>query len=271
MYLIKDYLPPVVTKSIRAIKNKRKIYRTFHDALKDCKTKGYDSNALAEMIFAKTKNYRDSFKTQTSKNLSTSESFLAASIAKINQSKIKVLDFGGALGTHYFFIRNFFPDIEFDWSIIEMPALVQKGQLLEEPKLKFYEFEHFNTQDKQSFDLVLTSGAIQHVPQPDETIQFLLSVHAKWLIFLRGGFSYDPNHFWVIHKTWYRDNGPGAKPKGMKDGLVDFPFAIVSKSKFEQQLNKEYLEKASMVDNTGLLEIAEKQCVGLNRLYLKYD
>lgn len=268
MYLLKDYLPPIVTRSIRQLKNKRVIYPSFEAAQKDCKTQGYDSEALAEMVYVKTRNYREALRhQQTVQSLSVSEAFLAASIAKMRLSRIRVLDFGGALGTHYLFAKQFFPEILFDWTIIEMPAMVKRGKMLDEPNLHFETFEQSNWVESQYFDLVLSSATLQHVPNPTQSLQFLLARQAPWMLFLRCGLTLEPQHFWVIHQAMHKDNGPGEKPADLVDGLADFPFALLSKAEFDAQLEGKYLQIMQMTDPSGLLEIQEKQCLGLNRLY----
>lgn len=267
MYLIKDYLPPVLTRSLRALKNNRKIYSSFVQAKRACNSEGFEGQALVDMVFFKTQKYRETLKKDMISNLSISESFLVATIAKMNQSHIRVLDLGGAFGAHYFFIKNFFPHITFDWVIIETSAIAKKGHELNEKNLTFVDFENMNKDQFKNFDLILTSATLQHVPNPTDTIEFLLSLNAPWLVFLRASFCADPDHFWVIHKSWYSDSGPGPKPEGMKDGLSEFPFALISKQIFEKKLQAYYKEVFCIADNSGLLEIQGKNCIGFNRLY----
>lgn len=267
MYLIKDYLPPILTRSLRALKNNQKIYASFAQAKKACSSEGFEGQALVDMVFFKTQQYREALKQKTISNLSISESFLIATIAKMNQSHIRVLDLGGAFGAHYFFIRNCFPHINFDWVIIETSAIAKRGAELNEKNLSFIAFENIDKAQLSDFDLILTSATLQHVPSPTETLEFLLSLNAPWLVFLRFSFCLEAEHFWVIHKAWYSDSGPGPKPEGMKDGLSEFPFALVSKSIFEKKIHARYKEIFCISDNSGLLEILGKECAGFNRLY----
>ncbi|MCS5707704.1 methyltransferase, TIGR04325 family [Candidatus Berkiella cookevillensis] len=267
MYLIKDYLPPVLTRSLRALKNHRKIYSSFAQAKAACNSEGFEGQALVDMVFFKTQQYREVLKQKTISSLSIPESFLVATIAKMNQSHIRVLDLGGAFGAHYFFIRNFFPHISFDWVIIETSAIAKRGSELNDKNLSFIAFENIDKTQLGSFDLVLTSATLQHVPDPTETLEFLLSLNAPWLVFLRSSFCLDAEHFWVIHKSLYSDSGPGPKPEGMKDGLSEFPFALVSKQIFEKKMQVRYKEIFCISDNSGLLEILGKECIGFNRLY----
>lgn len=266
---MKDYLPPIIARQLSAIKNRRRFYSNFEQALKDCKTKGYDSEQLAAMVYQKTKNHIVTLQQHLPITITPIDGFLATAIAKINQKSLRVLDIGGALGTHYFVVKHLLPQITLDWTIIEMPAMVEKGRQLNQAGLQFHTQDSFSKcpAEQKAFDLVFSSATLQHVPEPNQTLDFMLSFQAPWLLFLRCGFTLEPENFWIIHKAWFTDNGPGKKPEGVADEIADFPFALLAKSQFESQINLRYQEVMSTNEPSGVIPLLEKQCIGMNRLY----
>lgn len=269
MQFLKDYLPPVVTRNLQNLKNRKNVYSSFQETVNNCKTDGYASDRIADIVYEKTIFYRDNLNQNQIKTLSAREIFLIASIAKMNIQRIKVLDFGGALGAHYFFAKHFFPDITFEWVIIEMPTMVNKGLSLDEPNLYFKTFEQIKEEKQSDFDLVLTSATLQHLPEPIEGLKFLIDIQAPWLLFLRCGFALDSNQFWVIHRARYADNGPGTKVIEYGDEMVDFPFALISKTEFENVISQKYEEIMNINDNTSVLDVQGSETVGMNRFYGK--
>ncbi|MFT3830062.1 MAG: methyltransferase, TIGR04325 family [Opitutaceae bacterium] len=80
---------------------------------------------------------------------------------------LRVLDFGGALGTSYWRHRGFLSDGgNWEWDIVEQPSFVVAGQAhLADPKLRFFETAA-EAERVGPHDLVLCSGVLQYLEDP---------------------------------------------------------------------------------------------------------
>ena len=104
--IISMILPPFLISFMRLIrKNNSKTYLTFQDALFDCQNLGYLDSKIVNHVKSKTqKLVSESFE-----NYELSESDLRILLMAFRASQrgsLKVLDFGGAAGYHYFLFKK---------------------------------------------------------------------------------------------------------------------------------------------------------------------
>ncbi len=88
-------------------------------------------------------------------------------IAAQNNGKLRVLDFGGALGSTYFQNKSFLDTLPYvEWNIVEQPHFVEAGnQYITNNELKF----HNSIKEclkKHKIDVILLSSVIQYVEEP---------------------------------------------------------------------------------------------------------
>lgn len=76
-----------------------------------------------------------------------------------HRDRLRVFDFGGALGHHLAFLQVLFPDLAFEYSCRETPRVAAEGQKLH-PQVRFVADDAWTT---QSFDLVMASNSFQYV------------------------------------------------------------------------------------------------------------
>lgn len=264
--LYQQLVPPIAKTLLRKILPPIKVYKDYEriqNALK--KYQGYDSDALIDIVLHKTKKYIENLHKEPPL-LENHHLFLLTILGIIaNKSKLKVLDFGGAFGTHYFIAKTFFPEHSFEWTVIELPQVVQRAEVLKNAELTFLDLGNDFTQ-KFEVDLVLTSGTLQHMPQPMKALAFLTAQQAPFLALLRLGLNMSFNDVWVIHKARFQDCGPGAPLNNCQNELAAFSFCMMSAQKFDECLSA-YQLKLSNVDNSGILSVPDYQIRGFNRLY----
>lgn len=106
---------------------------------------------------------------------------------------LRVLDFGGSLGSTYFQCRGFLSGLAgVRWSIVEQPEHVRCGQQeFANESLRFYESVESCLQVERP-DVLLLSGVLQCLPTPYETLAELLRHDFEYVLldrtaFLRGG------------------------------------------------------------------------------------
>jgi len=100
----------------------------------------------------------------------------ALQFAMRDQSATSILDFGGALGGHYFYLRHLLPPVT-RWTVVEMPATARLGSA---------EFADgtlvFEPEPKGAPDVILASTALQYTPSPYDYLSALQALGASFLI-----------------------------------------------------------------------------------------
>ncbi len=160
------------------------------------KTDGYQSHIILDKIknaVLKVKNNdaayeRDSVlfdKIQYSWPLST----YLLKIAIDNANELKVLDFGGSLGSSYFQNAEFFVGLNnIKWSIIEQPHFVSIGNNeISDGKLSFYTSIE-EALEISNYNLLLLSSVIQYLKEPYKWIVNFINYNFEYIIVDRTGF-----------------------------------------------------------------------------------
>jgi len=272
---LNDFAPPVFGKILRKIIKEKKVvvYKDYEEAFKNCKTtNAYENSDLCQMIGEKTINYRNYLKERPCK-IKPSSFFLASSIyghlLSNSSSKITVLDFGGACGTHYFETRPLFDErIKFDWNVVETTGMVNsaKNHGLESEELHF--FDNIENVVKK-VDLLHSSGALQYVPNWSLFLEKLACVNAERMLFTRMMFSENDRTFIMIQKSRMQDSGPGKMPEKYVDRIIECPHTTISFKDFLERLEKSYSLEWIFEDNSGSYKIDNEKIIGRGLLFYK--
>jgi putative methyltransferase (TIGR04325 family) len=93
-------------------------------------------------------------------------SFVALSLA-ISRKELNVIDFGGACGIHYFFVKVLFGNrVSLRWHVVETPRMGSAAVDMEDGQLKFFDDLEKAKSELGRVDLLFSSGALQCVSQP---------------------------------------------------------------------------------------------------------
>ncbi len=265
--LLDQLAPPIAKKIIRNLLKPVKVYDDFNSANQAVKNLGYDDDTLIDIIFLKTKRFIEEIIQNPSRPLEVHNLFLLSIVGIINQKqKLKVLDFGGAFGTHYFIAKAFFAHLDFEWTVVELPQVIERGRQFENAELKFLDIEGNFDKTVGDFDLVLTSGTLQHMPEPEKTLAFLCRHNAPYLALLRLGVNLTQKDVWIIHKARFQDCGPGPMPANHTDGIAAFPFCLMSMDKISKALYNHRLILSNN-DASGTMSVPGYPIQGFNQLY----
>ena len=184
---IKDFVPPILIRLVKRIigLDNTKEYVDYYQALKECTSFSYGDFDFCRMIADKTMIYKQGLKKPH--YLKPNESFLLAAIGQYinNNSKtsLKILDFGGACGSHYFEIKRFLPaDLSLKWIVVETDQMVKSAVNM---NLQNNELNFINSIDdiKIKIDFIHSSGALQCVSDPYEIISKLITIDASCMLF----------------------------------------------------------------------------------------
>ena len=108
-------------------------------------------------------------------------------VAVENNNELNILDFGGALGSHYFQNKDFLKPIKINsWAVVEQPHYVEAGnEKIADGILNFK-----NTIDEvDGANVLLLSGVLQYLPNPYDWIEKFIQKGIDYIIVDRTAFS----------------------------------------------------------------------------------
>ncbi|WP_276485255.1 methyltransferase, TIGR04325 family [Paraflavitalea pollutisoli] len=164
-------------------------YTSWEDALRH--TSGYDAPAILEKVKEATLQVkrgdavyeRDSVlfdKIEYSWPLLANLLFVASR----NKQSLKVVDFGGALGSSYFQNRSYLAHLKhLEWNVVEQENFVSAGRAhLQDSTLRFfYSVEEYLTLHGTP-DVILLSCTLPYIERPYQLLEQLLSYNIPFLL-----------------------------------------------------------------------------------------
>lgn len=168
---------------------------------------------------------------------------LLASLLKVaveNDNKLKVLDFGGALGSHYFQNKKFLQPIKIEkWTVIEQKHYVDMGkERIADGVLNFA----YSIEDVHDADVLILSCVLQYLPDPYEWLEKFISRKVPYIIFDRTAFSTEGCDRLTLQKV----------PPEIYD--AQYPAWFLDKSKVFSMIQKKYELIAEFQDTIDLVK-----------------
>lgn len=127
---------------------------------------------------------------------------LLASLFKVaaeNQNSLKVLDFGGALGSHYFQNRGFLKPVKIEsWTVVEQPHYVKAGsEQVADGVLSFVE----SIDEVKNADVLILSSVLQYLKAPYEWLDKFIEKGIKYIIIDRTALSLEGRDRLTLQKV----------------------------------------------------------------------
>jgi len=149
--------------------------------------------------------------------------------------ELKVLDFGGSLGSLYWQHRKFFAGLKVSWGVVEQPEFAAVGQELDQSSIDFFP-SVTDYLKSETPNVVLLSSVLQYLPNPEQTLRELLATPADTVILDRTPIStvtsnvpclqVVPQHIyagsypaWIFSNTWLRNQLAGWEVVAEFDGI----------------------------------------------------
>ncbi len=197
--IIKSLIPPILLDTIKKIKSNKYgwkgDYQTWEEAQNDAT--GYDTDKILQTVKAsllKVKSgeavyERDSVifeEIQYSWQLLTGLMFCSAKMGGV----LKVVDFGGSLGSTYYQNKKFLDRLDdVSWSIVEQKHFVDVGkEEFEDDRLKFF-YSVNECIKKEKSNILLLSSVLQYIEKPYELLDDILKNDLKYILIDRTPFS----------------------------------------------------------------------------------
>jgi len=231
------FVPPILLDLVARRRPSAKTYETYEAALADADS--YEDPLLTELVAAKGKQFAENL--QSTNELDYSHlRILLALVGSPTSQPLRILDFGGGSGTHYWVAKKLLGEsVELDWRVVETPAMVEavKRYELANNELTFYS----NVQDATAgvtFDAVYASSSIHYTPEPYKTLEELCNISSRRLIITRTPMASRGEV--LLQKSLLKDNGPGPVPpsfeKEIQNRTVSYPVTVLSFSRTKSAL-----------------------------------
>ncbi len=232
--LAKDLLLPTIRRLTKS-KKLSTVYSSYEAAIKQAD--GFEDPALTKVVVAKGKIFASNLVNNKNIDLMALRSVLGVASA-LTSKTLKVVDFGGAAGAHYFIAKSILgKEIIIDWRVVETPAMANEAikQGLQNDELSFYSSIESATCGEE-FDLVFASSSVHYTPRPYDVIRSLLSVKSKKFVLTRTAISNSEKV--LLQKSTLSGNGIGPIPEelSLKDKTISYPVTVLSKNKVEDVL-----------------------------------
>jgi putative methyltransferase (TIGR04325 family) len=231
--------------------------RTFashREAAAHCEGFGYETTELVELIFQKTEAYRARCSRSGPPTMGLPESLLLAALGMAigrDPGVVRVLDFGGACGAHYFLTRAIFPGSpRLDWRVVETPAMFARAAALGDDELRFFPSIEAATEGFDDVDVVHSSSALQYTANPAEVLDSLLNLKAPMIVLTRLPLTTAAAPRIEIQESRLIDNGPGPVPPGIQvaDKRARYPITFLPQAAFEAQFARAYALTTNVAD-----------------------
>lgn len=258
--------PPAATEAATTLERTR--FASYADALSYCSEGAYENSDIVRVVLEKTRIYRDRLASRSEPlSLQPQAAFgLCALAAAAGPHPLRVLDFGGACGAHYFAARALLPSTSrLDWIVVETPEMVRRaGPVLTDAELRFSSDLRDAAAALGSIDLLYTSGTLQCLENPYEYLDTLLSLPARNYLFNRLGLTMGHADVFGTHESWLHLNGPkGPLPPGIEDKKVRNPYVFPRHARVIEAIARTCEIVATFEDPSGIFPIGNEPLVGL--------
>ncbi len=240
-------------------------FDSYQEALQYCSGGAYEQEQLIKLILEKTIRYAESLDREPLEISATQAYSLLALIKPITnqQEVIKVLDFGGACGAHYFHIRKMIDKhIRFQWVVVETPTMVKYAKTLENDELSFVSDMSAAQEILGQIDIVHASGVLHFVDEPFKYLQQIVDSGAQCLLLHRLGLNEADQDIVALHYSKLSWNGHGALPEGYQDRWIQYPCIFVSEQRFLRMIKSKYDITMRFEDSSGTFSLVGEQTVG---------
>jgi putative methyltransferase (TIGR04325 family) len=219
--LANDFLPPALLRLLRRIRRYRYgffgRYSTYAEAGAAAGPAGYVDEAMIEAIV---RGQRAAVPAPLPPTLEDRwlhlELALSHALDGAEDGCLRVLDFGGAAGTHYFDAmrwreRSGWPSARLVWHVCETPPMAAAAQAaLGNEELSFH--GSLEALEGTRYDLVYASGSLQYVPDAHQTWAQLAGLSHRWLALNRTPFVGGPRDLFAVQRAPVPGGGDATYP-----------------------------------------------------------
>lgn len=163
-------------------------YKTWEAAQSDCE--GYNTEEILQKVVEAARKVRDGkavFERDSVLFFEKEENLFitkALKIASNTEGVVRVLDFGGSLGSTYFQNRSFIPSLE-KWCVVEQEHFVALGKKEFEDSILSFELNIESAYQKITPQIVLLNSVLQYLDTPYEILESIEKLPIDYLLIER--------------------------------------------------------------------------------------
>jgi len=258
----KNLIPPIFLILFRRIFSLHEIkfigpFENWNIAKNYCN--GYDSEAIIEKVknaALKVKNGEYAYERDSI--LFKKKEYNWFLITSIYQSikgkeKLKIIDFGGSLGSTYFQNKDIFTNFEIEWSIVEQDTFVNIGKkYFQNEELLFH--NNINNLPITNYNICIISSSLQYIENYTSILDSIFLKEPEYILLDRTVITYKSNNLIYIQKN----------PKNIN--MSSYPTHIFSESKLLNYFNNNNYEIKYSNDSLFFPEL--KSISAFNKGYL---
>jgi putative methyltransferase (TIGR04325 family) len=186
---------------------------------------GYNNAVIADVIAYKTAVAVDSrnFAPEQAVNSILSVGIAAAEIA---ERPLRVVDFGGGCGFHYFRVTTAIRS-RLRWAIVETPTMAERAVKLAEGRFEVFTEIAPAAAALDQVHLVHASSSIQYVADPLATLRTLAMLQAPYFMLARFPV-WSRGQLVGVQISPLAANGIGPMPPGIPDRKVSYPITLTN-------------------------------------------
>lgn len=249
--LLAELTPPIVVRLARQIApglfSERKLPPRYmagsfgsYDEASRAAGVGYESEQIAAAVLAKTQSFRELL--AQGKLVTSTFDRVAMALMAVGAvgSELRVIDFGGAFGTHYWIAKSLLGDrVRLRWHVVETPVVCARGAQLANDELKFFDSLDAAKRALGEPHLVYSDGVLHTLPDPIDALRRLIECRARYLCLRRIGTT-EPAMFTVLHIR-LSDHEPDVPlPASIEDGPSPLALACPTRDSLERALGEGY-------------------------------
>lgn len=214
----------------------------------------YDNELIANYVSRKT---QDARLIQGSQNFSAINYRYFVPFAFLPSDRaLKVLDFGGGAGHHFYSMVDTILHKVVCWTVVETRSMVASATKLNTDDRLNFEDSLLNIADVE-YDLILASSSIQYSLDPLKTLNELINIESRYIFITRMPVWEFPTKT-LRQKSALSSNGPGRQLYELNDGIVEYELTILNRELFESYFENRYETIFRSLETEGVHQIDGK-------------
>ena len=180
---------------------------------------------------------------------------------------LRVIDFGGGCGIHYFAARSAFTT-SLKWAVVETKTMSEYARHVAAGAFEVYEDIESAHSALGQADLVIASGAIQYAPNPMESLDALITLRARYFMLARFPVWRKPDAIGIQESSlaeFMNDNEP--LPPGISNRIVKYPITFSDIAKVGHSFAKMYDLIIVLPSPSGDYQVIDEKLSGATLLY----
>lgn len=183
----------------------------------------------------------------------------------LNHRPLRILDFGGGCGVHYFTAHWSFV-APFRWAIVESTAMAQQARAMGTGQFEAFDNIHAGAAWLGQVDLVYISGTIQYVPDPMGSLDAMISLGAPYFALTRFPIWTKPPIVGV-QSTTLAENGIGPVPPDVVDRPIKYPVTFLNIEDVKARINRVYRPVFSLPSASAEYQVLGENVRGVTAIF----